>query len=153
MIKKKKNSKSKYNINSAELFRKTGKRSPLEIKCEAMLIEAGIPFEYEPRSYELAKGFKFCSYDGSKGVLKEKCIGRPVTYKPDFVCPNETWFIEVKGRVTEGFTLRWKAFRAYCAEHNSNAMLIIAHNYKELEAAIILIKKHLENEGKISSKA
>lgn len=131
--------KSKYNA-----AQKQGKKSNLEVTCDKLLREAGILFDYEPRSYELLPKFNFCFYDGVKGIMKQKCIGRNMVYTPDFVCPDQTWFIETKGMSTPDFQMRWKLFRHWCSTNLPEALLIIAHNQKEIAEAITLIQSHIK---------
>jgi len=138
--------KSKYNAAKA-----LGKDSNLEVLCDKMLTEAGIVFEYNTRHYMLSEGFKFCSYDGHKDGMKQKCIGRPITYSPDFLCPDQSWIIETKGMVTEGFQIRWKLFKKYCSIHLPNTLLIICHNKKEIAEAITLIQSHLNQKKNATS--
>lgn len=92
---------SKYNAAN-----KLGKRSGLEVTCDTLLTGAGIPFDYEPRSIELRPKFNFCYYDGVKGVMKQKCIARNMSYTPDFVGKNEEWYLETKGISTPDFQMR-----------------------------------------------
>ena len=130
------NKKSKYNASQ-----KKGKKSGLEVYCAEQLAFHLIPFRYEPRSYVLTEGFNFCSIEPSATGFKEKCIGRPITYKPDFVCPDETWVIETKGMITEPFQIRWKLFKKYCSIHLPNIKLFIARNRKQVDEVIATILK------------
>lgn len=146
MLKKKITHKVGNKYNAAK---KKGFLSNLEVYASEQLKANGILFDYEPRSYTLTTGFNFCSKEPSKTGYKDKCIGRPITYKPDFICVDETWFLETKGMITEPFQIRWKLFKKIMAEVNPNALLIIARNKKDVDESIHFIKKHL-NEKKTS---
>jgi len=136
----KKPRKSKFN-NAKSL----GFDSMLEVHASEMLKDAGIPFNYTPKSIELKPSFKQCFYMGEKGVMKQKCVARNISYTPDFVCPHESWYLETKGISTDVFAMRFKLFREWINAWNSTALVMIAHNKAELSECIKLIQSHLEN--------
>lgn len=140
MIKKtyKKKTQNKFGAKAGK-----GKKSQLEIYCAQQLSLNNIPFQYEPTSYQLTERFKFCSIEPTTKGMAEKCIGRPITYKPDFVCPQESWIIETKGMITEPFQIRWKLFKKYCSIHKPHIKLYIARNKKQVDEIIFLIKKSI----------
>ena len=136
----KKPRKSKFN-NAKSL----GFDSMLEVTANTMLTESGILFDYTPQSIELKPSFKQCFYMGEKGLMKQKCVARNVSYTPDFIAKDKSWYLETKGLLTDVFAMRWKLFRYWITENNPDALLMIAHNKAELSECIKLIQSHLEN--------
>jgi hypothetical protein len=68
--------------NKFNAAQQLGKRSMLEVNADRMLTEAGLSYDYEPRSYELRPAFNFCFFTGEKGIMKKKCIARNMSYCP-----------------------------------------------------------------------
>ena len=91
-------------------------KSQLEGYMYTLLKEAGIPAEYEGKSYVTFDEFNLSTECFERATKKSKAMidRRKVTrvrYTPDFVGQNEEWIIEVKGRANESFPLRWKLFK------------------------------------------
>lgn len=102
-------------------------RSTLEGYTYKQLKDNGIINFYEPLSFTIIPGFTF---DNSKV--------RPITYTPDFICPNT--IIECKGHPNESFPIRWKLFQKYLSDNNLNYKLYLVHNQKEVNEMIKTIK-------------
>ena len=87
--------------------------SQLEIHCYKLLQDAGIDFGYETEVFDLMSEFHLENVlfkrKGMKGIAN---IGnskvRKIYYTPDFV--SDLFIIEVKGRMSQSFPLRWKMF-------------------------------------------
>lgn len=91
-------------------------QSGLECTMYKLLKQAGIPAEYEPKSFEIFEPFKYSSScwerarKTSPKMIDRRAV-RKISYTPDFVDPDEGWIIECKGRANESFPLRWKIFK------------------------------------------
>jgi hypothetical protein len=122
-------------------IKKEGKfGSPLEKFCYESLTEAGIPFEFQSRTFVLTEAFTYDAdcYEKSKKVFKK--VGtrvRKMTYTPDFV--GTSWIIETKGMRTEAFNLKWKLFKNLTKE--SPYLLLMPTNQKEVLECINLINE------------
>lgn len=124
-------------------------QSMLEVNMYKLLKKANIPFEYEPTSYILLENFSY------KGECYERAQKRsasmrdtkgmnvkPMTYKPDFVDPDERWVIETKGRKLAGFSLRWKIFKDSLNTWDKPPILFLPTNLKDCNQVIeCLIEK------------
>lgn len=114
-------------------------RSKFEEICATKLVEAGIPFEYEPYAITLIEGFttKATSWERSRKKFQEITPKvRPITYTPDFVGKN--WIIETKGMRTPDFNLKWKMLKA--KYKNKRIQLFLPQNVKELDHVIEILK-------------
>jgi hypothetical protein len=104
-------------------------RSQLEIFIYKALKAAGIPSDYEKKSYVLIDK---CEYNDEKV--------RPITYKPDFVNEELGFLIEVKGIKTDAFVLRWKLFKRYLSINGPQLELFLPRNQKECLEVVELLK-------------
>jgi hypothetical protein len=114
-------------------------QSGLEAYTYKKLKEAGIPFEYEKRSFTIVEGFT--ATVSSWESLRKKFVSRqdrirPITYKPDFTCPDMGWVIEVKGRANELFPMRWKLFKRHLKVTDQHPELFLPSNMKEVDIAV-----------------
>lgn len=123
--------------------------STLELYMYKLLKEAGIPFSYVGRErgkYTLVEGFEYaqCCYE-TKGKINKDLVDvdkvLSIGYTPDIMCPNETFFIEVKGRELESFTLRWKLFKKEMMKRDSPPLLFMPKNKKNCEQTILILKE------------
>jgi hypothetical protein len=126
-------------------------KSKLEATCHELLTEAGIPFEYEPITYNLLSSFKYemPSYEkikrkGKKVFTEQRPHIRAITYTPDFVGSN--WIIETKGYETEKFKVQWKLFKKLLKDTNKKVYLFKPTNKTEIKESIQIIK-NLNNYG------
>jgi len=81
-----------------------------------LLKEAGIKSTYEDIVYKTLEDTEYDNecWERARRTSKEMSDRRKVTgvkYTPDFVAPDESWVIEVKGRANESFPIRWKIFK------------------------------------------
>lgn len=129
-----KKTKKKGKVNNATPNTHDGIRflSKLETYTYKKLKEAGIPAEYEPKSFTLLPKFQ---YNGENI--------RPMTYKPDFV--GKDFIIECKGIMGDAFPLRWKLFKYILMQENSNYKLYLVRNQKQVDETINLIKCQSQN--------
>jgi hypothetical protein len=136
--------KGKQNVNSKKtVIDGIEFQSRLESYAYVKLKELGIEFQYEERSFTLIDGFTPKIYAWES--IRDKFIPRlkkvlPITYKPDFTCPNMTWVIEVKGRANELFPMRWKLFKRYLNVNSIFPELFLPHDKKEIDIAVQWIK-------------
>jgi len=91
-------------------------QSELELDFFKKAEKAKIPFQYEPRSYEILEGFTldvgaYYAHWG-KNFIKRGGKVDNVTYRPDFVYDTGKVFIfvECKGRANESYPYRRKLF-------------------------------------------
>lgn len=114
-------------------------QSGLEAYAYKKLKEAGILFQYEVRQFVLIEGFTptSASWESKRGkfVAKAEKV-RPITYKPDFTCPELHWVIEVKGRANELFPMRWKLFKRHLKITGQTPELFLPHDRKEIDIAV-----------------
>lgn len=124
--------------------------SGLEKYCAEQLESNGIQYEYEPK-YTIMEGFNYPSTYYKSVPKKEfmvdktssKCL--PITYKPDFLLPTKSVFIETKGfvRRNDSFPLRWKLFMKFLVDSGmGHFRLFIPRNQKQVDQII----KFLEDE-------
>ena len=121
-------------------------RSPLETRTAAALREAGIEFEYEPKSFILQPGFSYTAVE--RGEVKH--ILQPITYKPDFV--GDYWIIETKGLRSPDFDMRWKMFKRYLHVRDIECLLLMCHNDKQVQQAIRIIQNAGDNKKLLQNK-
>lgn len=120
--------------------------SLLEVRMYKLLKEAGIEFRYEGTSYTTFKPFKLNTECYERARKKSKqMVNRPnvtkVSYTPDFIGKGDKWFIEVKGRANESFSIRWKLFKKLIAETNPTALIFKPMNQADCEQVIEILKK------------
>lgn len=121
--------------------------SKLESVMYKLLKQAGIKFTYEGKSYQTFNPFKLESecYERatkrSKAMRDNRKVGK-VSYTPDFIGENEEWFIEVKGRANESFSIRWKLFKKMLAEdpHRKPPIIFKPTNKQDCEQVIETLK-------------
>lgn len=122
--------------------------STLESKMYKLLKEASIENTHNSITYTIIDGFtyKSDSYENSpartksKQPLLSKQTVRRMQYTPDFVAPDESWIIEVKGRANESFPLRWKMFKSVVNGWEKPPVLFLPSNVKECEEVVEIIK-------------
>lgn len=117
-------------------------RSKLEAYTYKKLKEAKIPFEYEEQKFELFPGFKPTKecWEHRYGTFRKRETRiQPITYTPDFTCPDLTWVIEVKGRANERFPLIWKMFRGRAEA--MNVKLFLPSCQKDVDETVDIIKQ------------
>ena len=123
-----------------------GYRSKLEEFCAKELKKENIPFEYETLKVVLQEGFTFDnpSFEKNKNTysLNSEKI-RPITYTPDFI--GASWIIEVKGRETTDFKIKWKMFKKWLKDNNSTIALFKPTNQKQVLETIKYIKYELSS--------
>lgn len=120
----------------------------------AMLLdEAGIPFKYEGKTYNVVDGFQFdfdCYERQSNGKGDMINRGRkkiqPIKYTPDFT--GEGFIIETKGYANETFPLRWKLFKKMLSDSATTDVVIYKpQKISECEEVIKLIKQRNEQKA------
>jgi len=120
-------------------------QSGLEAYTYRKLKEAGIPAEYEERQFVLIEGFMPNSdsweFKYKKFVPRCKKVA-PITYKPDFTCPNMSWVIECKGRANELFPMHWKLFKRHLKMTDQTPELYMPHSQKDVD---VMIESIIEN--------
>ena len=127
--------------------------SGLEKYMFMALMEAGIDFKYEGRTFELVPAFMFeneCFERQSNG--KGDFINRGnkkvlnLKYTPDFI--GDTFIIETKGRANDAFPLRWKMFKYWMTLACDNRTLYKPQNQAECLKTVELILKTKTNDKK-----
>ena len=123
-------------------------KSCLEKYCADQLTANNIPFEYEPK-YVIMEGFNYPSMYFKSVPKQSLMVDRtgskqlPITYRPDFVLPHNSVFIETKGfvRQNDSFPLRWKLFMKFLMDNGmSHFSLFIPKNQKQVDQIIDIIK-------------
>lgn len=125
--------------------------SGLEKYCAEQLESNNIDYEYEPK-YTIVDGFKYPSTYYKSVPKKEFMVEKtnkqlPITYKPDFLLPTNSVFIETKGfvRRNDSFPLRWKLFMRFLLESGmSHYRLFIPRNQKQVDQIIEFLKNESE---------
>ena len=130
-------------------------KSGLEFDANKALRSSGLDFEYEPKSYIVLEDF---SYEGDyhKAVLNGKRkdmmdkTGKKVgsiSYTPDFVAKDESWFIETKGTMRNksysqrDFPLRWRLFLKWLKDNMmGDSKVFICKDVGQVEDAIKIIQ-------------
>lgn len=119
-------------------------QSGLEAYCYKKLRDNGIPLKYEEDKFVLIEGFvptnESWEFKRKKFSPQKRKIA-PITYKPDFTCPNMSWVIECKGRANESFPLRWKLFKRHLKMSDQSPELFMPHNQKDVDIVIAEILK------------
>ena len=120
-------------------------QSKLEAYCYKQLRDNGILFKYEEDRFTLIEGFMPNSdsweFKYKKFVPRCKKVA-PITYKPDFTCPEMSWVIECKGRANESFPLRWKLFKRHLKMTDQTPELYMPHTQKDIDIVIAEILKN-----------
>lgn len=123
-------------------------RSGLEKYCAEQLESNGIEFEYEPK-YVIMEGFNYPSTYFKSVPKQELMVDRsdsahkPITYKPDFLLPTKSVFIETKGfvRRNDSFPLRWKLFMKFLLDSGmGHFRLFIPRNQKQVDQILTFLK-------------
>ena len=142
----------KRNLNSGGVKLK----STLETYCYDKLREAKLKFNYEGETFQLMDSFRYPGiyYKSTRGkdVLVDATnkVALGIKYTPDFVSHEHKFIIETKGFVPSQhtFPLRWKLFLKYMVENDmDDYMLFIPKNKKQIEHAVSVIKKQLDDKG------
>lgn len=121
--------------------------STLESEMYKLLKLAKIEFSYEGEQYQTFKPFKYESECWERATKKSKQMidRRAVTqvrYTPDFIGKGEEFFIEVKGRANESFSIRWKLFKESLKKQGKAPILFKPMNKQDcLQVIEILIAK------------
>lgn len=131
-------------------------KSGLERNMAMCLDEQGIKFQYEPKTFDVLKGFKF-DFDcyerqrNGKGDMvnrgKKKIQG--IKYTPDFI--GEGFIIETKGYANETFPMRWKLFKSMLAANDEfdpeNLVIYKPQKISECKEVAKLIKQQYEQKS------
>jgi hypothetical protein len=104
------------------------------------LKEAGLEFDYEPKSYEIFPKFVYPGETweqvGKKPDLENKELKTilPITYTPDFVAKDGSWVIECKGFANDRFPYVWKMFKHKLIRDNKGGLpaLFVPKNQKQI---------------------
>jgi len=120
--------------------------STLESVMYKMLKKEGIKFEYEGRSYQTFDPFELeeeCwerATKRSKQMIDRRKVTK-VSYTPDFIGKDEAWFIEVKGRANESFSIRWKLFKERSKEMTPKPLIFKPTNKEDCTQVINILKE------------
>lgn len=120
--------------------------STLESKMYTLLKDAGIKNQYEGKSYQTFKPFNLkeeCwerATKRSKAMIDRRKVTK-VSYTPDFIGENEEWFIEVKGRANESFSIRWKLFKDLMTKRKNPPLIFKPQNIGDCEQVIEILKE------------
>lgn len=111
-----------------------------------LLKQAGIKFTYEGKSYETFEPIEldnFCFERPTKRSkqMKDRRKVTKVSYTPDFIAEDESWFIECKGRANESFSIRWKLFKKLVSGWEKPPMIFKPMNEKDCEQVIEILKE------------
>lgn len=119
--------------------------STLESTMYKLLKAAGMKFEYEGTSYQTFEPFELkeeCwerATKSSKAMIDRRKVTK-VSYTPDFVGENEEYFIEVKGRANESFSIRWKLFKDLMSKRDNPPLIFKPMNKQDCEQVINILK-------------
>jgi len=131
-------------------------KSRLEKEMAKMLDEAGLPLNYETRTFVIFK-----KENDSIGSIRKtvKNTGdyklrdtklNSLKYTPDFIDDdlkqNNAFIIETKGRPDTAFMLRFKLFQRYCNKYYPKIKIYMPRNLKQCRETIKLILNNRENE-------
>lgn len=119
--------------------------STIESKMYTLLKKAGIPHTYEGKSYITLEEGTYPSecYERATKASKQMIDRRKISgvkYTPDFIGENEAWFIEVKGRANESFSIRWKLFKQMLLRQGKNPIIFKPMTIKDCEQVIEILK-------------
>jgi hypothetical protein len=128
--------------------------SAIEKYCSDQLRESGIAFSYEEKQFVLMESFRF-PHKYFKMTAKKKemsdrtnSVQQPIRYTPDFMGKDSKWIIETKGYLPShhDFPMRWKLFLRHILDNNLGYDVYLAKNKKQVDQAILEIKKSMNNE-------
>jgi hypothetical protein len=132
--------------------------SSLEVYCHKKLVEAGLAYDFHPKSFVLLNGFTSLPVSlepderiGKLLSLKTEKI-QPITYKIDFADPKLRWMIETKGYARSEFAIRWKLFKYRLSQDGIRTTLFLPKDHPQVDNAIRLIlemklDKHMSAES------
>lgn len=119
-------------------------KSKLEVYAYKKLMEAGIEFEYEAKTFTLWEGFKPISTRYFKSTKTQfALVDRKVlntTYTPDFV--GIGWIMETKGQENDQYAIKCKMFRKLI-EGSEYKLFLEPHSQKHIDECISMIKEFL----------
>tara|TARA_R100000005_G_C5001241_1_gene208323 strand:+ start:3551 stop:3994 length:444 start_codon:yes stop_codon:yes gene_type:complete len=129
-------------------------KSSIEKYCSDSLRESGIAFSYEEKEFVLSESFRFTNkyfkMTAKKPLMTDRSnsVQHPIRYTPDFVCKDHKWIIETKGYLPShhDFPMRWKLFLKHIMDNNLGYDVYLAKNKKQVDQAIVEIKKSMSNE-------
>ena len=118
--------------------------SSIEKYCADQLKEYGIAFDYEEHTFELMEKFRFpnkyykMTAKGKEMTDRSGSVVLPITYKPDFVGRDHNWIIETKGYLPShhDFPMRWKLFLRHLVGKQSNTIVFLAKNTRQVDDAV-----------------
>jgi|AntRauTorckE5430_2_1112549.scaffolds.fasta_scaffold29971_2 hypothetical protein len=119
--------------------------STLESYMYKLLKSAGMKFSYEGQSYQTFGPFNLeeeCwerATKRSKAMIDRRKVSK-ISYTPDFIADDESWFIEVKGRANESFPIRWKLFKQMVAKRPNPPLIFKPTNNKDCEQVLEILK-------------
>lgn len=119
--------------------------STLESEMYKLLKTAKIDFSYEGKQYQTFKPFNYEGECWERATKKSKQMvdRRSVTqvrYTPDFIGKGEEFFIEVKGRANESFSIRWKLFKESLIKQGKAPLLFKPMNKQDCVQVIEILK-------------
>lgn len=122
-------------------------KNGLERNMAIILDGADIPFEYEPKTFQLLPSFKFplvCYERRGKGEMinrgEKTVLG--IKYTPDFI--GDGFVIETKGFANESFPMRWKLFKNLLFQQGIKAdelVIFKPQKISECEQVVKIIKE------------
>jgi hypothetical protein len=121
-------------------------KSMLEGTMHKLLKEAGIKNKYEGVTHVTFDGFKYGGecYERvqkrSEEMVNKQTVSK-VSYTIDFVGEDEKWFIEVKGRANESFSIRWKLFKKLLNTREKPPMIFKPTNVTDCKQVIAILKQ------------
>lgn len=143
--------KKKGKINStSKTYKGIKYKSLLEMDFAKKADKAGIPFEYEKKSFTLLDKItlEFGEYYGKwgKNFIKRTPDVDNLTYTPDFIYDTGSVFVvvETKGHANESYPLRRKLFFHYM-ERSCNKYIFFEPRTNTDNTAVIEIVKTLIN--------
>lgn len=122
-----------------------GKKSQLEVRCEKMLEEASIPFQYETQKVVLNESFEWCHDEYKKKELIRICQNRAVSYTIDFNCPDMKWVIEAKGMKTPDWKIKFKFYKEYMKHHYPECKIFVVSGIGDIQRVIKIIQEDQES--------
>tara|TARA_R110000737_G_scaffold322152_2_gene334405 strand:- start:16 stop:441 length:426 start_codon:yes stop_codon:yes gene_type:complete len=113
--------------------------SQLEIYMYKKLQEANIYFKYEGEVFDLMDEFHLDNVMFKrKGIKPLANIGdskvRKIYYTPDYT--NDDFIIEVKGRMSQSFPLRWKMFLNLLHRTNDKRAIYMPTNKSDCDLVV-----------------
>lgn len=157
MAYKRKKGKAIVKKRKTFVFKGIEYKSGLEKNMAMLLDSAGIPFEYEPQTFQVMESFDF-RYDcyerqaNGKGDFKnrgnKKVLG--IKYTPDFI--GEGFIIETKGYANESFPIRWKLFKKLLHDTVGSLVPLTIYKPQKISECVEVVKliKQQKDEQKAS---